>query len=172
MQKESKREVWQRGPVEGIPALLQPVAHALLQVKEELHENLKDFPAHLLWEKPAHAASVAFHLQHISGVIDRLFTYARGEMLSAEQIKMLEDEGKENRSVELVTLLHRVDGQVDKALDQLEKTNEDSLTEKRGIGRAQIPTTMIGLLFHAAEHSMRHLGQLIVTVKFLTPSNV
>jgi hypothetical protein len=28
-------EVWQRGPINGVPGLLQPVAHALLQVVED-----------------------------------------------------------------------------------------------------------------------------------------
>ena len=39
------------------------------------------FPPSLLWTRPAGLASVGFHLQHIAGVIDRLFTYARGEAL-------------------------------------------------------------------------------------------
>jgi hypothetical protein len=38
-------EVWLRGPLPGMPPLLQPVAHALLQAREELVELLHDFPA-------------------------------------------------------------------------------------------------------------------------------
>jgi len=167
MEKENLREVWQRGPVEGVPALLQPVAHALLQVKEELHQQVTGLPAGLLWQKPGNAASIAFHLQHLGGVLDRLFTYARGEMLSAAQLQSLSEEGKENQSIDVNSLLKRFDEQVEKSLDQLKKTDPGTLTESRGIGRAQIPTTVIGLLFHAAEHSMRHLGQLIVTIKVL-----
>src|SRR5207253_992178 len=86
--------VWQRGPVENIPALLQPVAHALLQAKEEVSEIVKGFPDSHLWQKPAGVASVGFHLQHLTGVLDRLFTYARGEALQAEQLKALAEEGK------------------------------------------------------------------------------
>ena len=66
-------EVWLRGPVENIPSLLQPVAHALLQAREEVNELLKDIPAEKLWIKPAGAASAGFHLQHMKGVPGRLF---------------------------------------------------------------------------------------------------
>jgi uncharacterized damage-inducible protein DinB len=171
MNSQVKREVWQRGPVEGIPLLLQPVAHALLQVKEELPDLLQDFPNEMLWQRPGNAASPAFHLQHMSGVIDRLFTYAKGEPLSKDQLEMLAKEGKEDGGITVPQLLEKFEKQVDTALQQLMQTAENSLTEARGIGRAQIPTTVSGLLFHAAEHTMRHLGQLLVTVKVLKNNN-
>jgi hypothetical protein len=81
----SKPEVWLRGPLIGTPVLLQPVAHALLQAREEISELMSGFPDELLWEKPAGLASPAFHLQHLSSVLDRLFTYARGEQLESKQ---------------------------------------------------------------------------------------
>lgn len=84
MQAAQQPEVWQRGPVAGIPPLLQPVAHALLQSGEEIHEIFKGFPAALLWQKPAGTACAAFHIQHITGVLNRLFTYAKGEALTPE----------------------------------------------------------------------------------------
>ena len=77
-------EVWLRGPVAGVPPPLQPVAHALLQAREEVEGLMQDFPEPKLWEKPAGVASVGFHLQHFAGVLSRLFTYARGESLDAE----------------------------------------------------------------------------------------
>jgi uncharacterized damage-inducible protein DinB len=55
--------------------------------------------------------------------------------------------------------------QVDKVLKELRDISEQELTKPRTVGRAKFPSTVIGLLFHAAEHTMRHLGQLIVTVK-------
>src|SRR6478736_2668590 len=92
-------EVWLRGPLLSIPALLQPVAHALLQAREEINEYMKDFDDSLLWERPANVASVGFHLQHIVGVQDRLFTYARAEMLSGQQLQYLKTEGVENEAI-------------------------------------------------------------------------
>jgi hypothetical protein len=78
MAKIKQPEVWLRGPLNGIPALLQPVAHALLQAREEVNEMMDGFPENMLWQKVAGMASPGFHLQHLTGVLDRLFTYASG----------------------------------------------------------------------------------------------
>lgn len=159
-------EVWLRGPVENIPSLLQPVAHALLQAKEEVNELMEDFPDQLLWIKPAGAASAGFHLQHLAGVLDRLFTYANGNSLSDLQLAALKAESDpEQTSATAIQLVQTFNEQVNKAIKKLQNTNEQSLTESRSVGRAQLPSTVMGLLFHAAEHTMRHLGQLIVTVR-------
>ncbi len=221
MPVHANSEYWLRGPVAGIPAVLQPVAHALLQSREEVNALMEGFPEEKLWERPAGVASPGFHLQHLAGVLDRLLTYAKGDMLSPRQLEELGEEdagasdipersegyerggpwrsrpdevlgadgvvgqgrnmgasspkamapeggsmGEDGR--ELPELLERYNRQIDKALLQLEETPELSLTEPRGVGRARIPSTVGGLLFHAAEHSMRHTGQLLVTIKILT----
>jgi uncharacterized damage-inducible protein DinB len=159
-------EVWLRGPLPGMPALLQPVAHALLQAREEVETNLHGFPDALLWERPAGVASAGFHLQHLAGVLDRLFTYARGEGLTPEQLAALAAEGNPTGSPDeaaaLVQLFHR---QVEKSLAQLRITEEKTLTDPREVGRAKLPSTVLGLLFHAAEHTQRHVGQLLVTAR-------
>jgi len=164
----SQPEYWLRGPVKNIPPLLQPVAHALLQARDEVKEALIDFPQDQCWKKPSGVASVAFHLQHLAGVLDRLFTYANGEQLDERQLAYLVAEGKENPAITLAGLLEHFSTQVDKSLAQLEKTDEKTLTETRGVGRKQIPSTVLGLLFHAAEHTQRHTGQLLVTAKILS----
>lgn len=160
-------EYWMRGPVKNVPALLQPVAHAMLQARDEVNEMMQGFPLHLLWQKPAELASPAFHLQHLSGVIDRLFTYAKAEQLSPQQLNELSAEGKEDSNINIENLLLRFNKQVGEALAQLAKTDEKILTNFRGVGRKQLPSTVMGLLFHTAEHTMRHTGQLLVTVKVL-----
>jgi len=167
MSNEKLPEVWLRGPIPDCPALLQPVAHALLQVREEVNQLMENFPEVLLWMRPGGVASPGFHLQHLTGILDRLFTYARGEQLSREQLDWLASEGKLEGSISLNKLLELFNKQVDIALKQLSVTDEAILTEVRGVGRAQIPSTVIGLLFHAAEHSTRHFGQLLVTVRVL-----
>jgi hypothetical protein len=165
---KSKSEVWQRGPLQNMPALLQPVAHALLQAREELHDMMDNFPEKYLWEKPAGVASPAFHLQHLTGVLDRLFTYARKEPLTSLQLQALNNEGnqQETKSTmkELIELFNK---QVDMAINALSNGNAEMLTELRTVGRKNIPTTLIGLYIHAAEHTMRHIGQLFVTVRIL-----
>lgn len=163
----SELEVWQRGPVDGVPALLQPVAHALLQAVEDVEKEMKTFPIDLLWEKPGGVASVGFHLKHLKGVVDRLFTYARGEMLSDAQAHSLKDEQLPGDADSTHILVHNFKNQVAAAIDQLKKTDVTALTEKRGVGRKQIPSTVLGLLFHAAEDIQRHVGQLIVTARIL-----
>lgn len=164
---QNEPEYWQRGPVAGIPPLLQPVAHALLQALSEVNLMMTGFPDKLLWERPAGMASPAFHLQHLSGVIDRLFTYAKAQSLSNEQLTYLANEGKQLSEITVTKLVQAFSDTVTDALSQLKITPEDSLTETRGIGRKQIPTTVLGLLFHAAEHAQRHVGQLLVTVNVL-----
>jgi uncharacterized damage-inducible protein DinB len=165
---EDKREVWQRGPLENVPALLQPVAHALLQAREELFDIMNTFSERLLWERPSGVASPAFHLQHLTGVLDRLFTYARKEQLSSKQLYALSIEGNQQEtSSSMMELIELFDKQVDLSVNELSRVNTDTLTETRTIGRKQIPTTLIGLYVHAAEHTMRHIGQLLVTVKVL-----
>jgi len=167
-----KLEVWQRGPLPNIIPVLQPVAHALLQAREEINEYLDGFPVELLWVKVAGMASVGFHLQHLSGVLDRVFTYARSESLTEFQFEQLREEGTD--SVEGFTvgqLVKRFDLQVDLALEQIKNTDEATLADFRGIGRAGLPSTVIGLLFHAAEHTMRHVGQLMVTAAVVKSMN-
>jgi hypothetical protein len=168
MAAEKLPEVWLRGPIPNIPALLQPVAHALLQAREEINELMKDFPDQLLWIKPANAASTGFHLQHLSGVLDRLFSYANGNALNERQLSALKAEGDPHKTAEgSGELVTRFNSQVDAALAALKQVDQNTLTEFRGVGRAQLPSTVQGLLFHAAEHTMRHLGQLLVTVKIV-----
>ena len=161
-------EVWLRGPLPEVPPLLQPVAHALLQAREEVTELMVDFPAAKLAERPLGLASVGFHLRHLAGVLDRTFTYARGEALSETQLAYLAAEGQppthEGAVSELVKAFSQ---QVEKALIQLIATSERSLPEWRGVGRAQLPSTVMGLLVHAAEHTTRHVGQLLVTARLV-----
>jgi uncharacterized damage-inducible protein DinB len=124
-----------------------------------------EFPEELLWERPGGVASVGFHLQHLAGVLDRLFTYAQGRTLSERQVAALAAEGVpdvERRAQELLAAFH---SQVDCALEQLRATDERTLTEYRPVGRAKLPSTVLGLLVHAAEHTQRHVGQLLVTVR-------
>lgn len=166
----SAPEAWLRGDVREVPAVLQPVAHALVQARDEVRELVADFPDALLWTRPHGVASVGFHLQHMSGVIDRLFTYARGESLTAEQRAALSAEGR-SIATNARELSIALDARVEQAIESLRRVDPGTLTERRTVGRAQLPSTVLGLLFHTAEHVQRHLGQLLVTVRVQRPSN-
>lgn len=165
--EEKQPEVWMRGPIPQVPALLQPVAHAILQVNEDIQKIDSDKYEKQLWIKPYGMASIAFHLQHIAGVIDRLMTYSRGESLNEEQFDSLSQEGQRNDNLCLEDLKGNLERTVEVFIAALKRINPDSLTEERFLGRKKIPTTQMGLLFHAAEHAQRHYGQLLVTLNLL-----
>ncbi|MDO6810206.1 DinB family protein [Zobellia galactanivorans] len=164
-----KPEVWLRGPIPEIPALLQPAAHALLQSCEEIERYLIDFPQDKLWTKVAGRASVGFHLQHITGVLDRMMSYARAESLSEEQFSYLSKEGQADEGRTVIQLVSAFQEKTQEALSLFKTLDEDTLREVRSVGRKKLPSTTLGLLFHAAEHSQRHVGQLLVTKSVLIP---
>ena len=166
-----KPEVWLRGPIEGIHPLLMPAAHALLGAQEDLHAAVADLTREQLCERPGGAASVGFHLRHIAGSLGRLYTYALGQPLTDSQRAALRAEGETGAPPEnAAELLALVGAAVDEALQVLRSTGENELLEFRGVGRAQLPSNTLGLLFHGAEHTQRHTGQVITTAKIIRGS--
>ncbi len=160
-------EPWLRGPVPSVPPLLQPVAHALLQASEDIRRVVTPLGADALWARPGGAASVGFHVRHAANALDRLFTYARGETLTPAQLASLRGEtaAEEQGRASARELIADFEAQVERALEQLRDTPADRLTDAREVGRAKLPSTVIGLLFHGAEHTQRHVGQTIATAK-------
>src|SRR6185503_100030 len=148
-------EAWMRGPIEGIDPMLMPVAHALVQAREDLGELVASVRDEHVWQRPG-------------GALDRLFTYARGERLSDAQKAAVRGEGEPgDPPASLADLVRDAQAQIDRALEQLRRTPRTQLLDFRGVGREQLPSNVLGLLFHAAEHSTRHAGQLISTAKIL-----
>ena len=159
-------EVWLRGAVPGIPPLLQPVAHSLLQCRDEVAACVPGLNAEQLVARPGGAASIAYHVRHAIGSLDRLLTYARGRQLSDEQWAHLKAErNADGASAE--ELVAAFDDAIRHSLEQVRDTGEATLVEPRAVGRKQLPSTVVGLLFHAAEHTQRHVGQLVTTAKVL-----
>ena len=164
----SEPEVWLRGALPDVPPLLQPVAHSLLQCREEVRGALRDLRPAQLWAMPGGAASAGYHARHAAGSLDRLLTYARGESLSSAQREALASEGAPDVADGAAARLTDVfDVAIERALAQVRATEERVLLEPRGVGRFQLPSTVIGLLFHAAEHTQRHAGQLVTTAKIV-----
>jgi hypothetical protein len=161
-------DVWLRGPVEGYPAELQPAVHALLQAVEEVDAALTPLSLDQIWATPGGAASIGFHARHIAGALDRLYTYARGQALSEAQIAYMKAEGVAgDPPADAAALINTVRTGVDAALGQLRATPVSDLAQARTVGRKLLPTTVLGLLFHGAEHSTRHAGQIITTAKIV-----
>jgi uncharacterized damage-inducible protein DinB len=160
-------EAWLEGPLEGVEPFLMPVAQALVQVGRDV-ERLAELAPETLWSRPGGAASVGFHLKHVAGVLDRLLTYARGETLGEEQLKALRAEAEPGEPpVDAATLVREARVAVERALAQIGSTPRETLLERRGVGRKQLPSTVLGLLHHAAEHAVRHTGQALTTARIV-----
>jgi uncharacterized damage-inducible protein DinB len=161
-------DVWLKGPVAGVPPALQPAAHALLQTVEDVRHALEGFPEEDVWITPGGAASIGFHLVHLVGSTDRLCTAARGESLNeAQKAARNAEKTPPSPRPPLATLVDGMAAAVNAAVDQLRATDPATLSQPRPVGRAALPTTIGGLLFHAGEHSQRHAGQIVTTAKIL-----
>lgn len=160
-------EWWQRGPVDGVPDLLQPVAHILLQVGETADELVANLTESEWNARPANVASAAFHIRHMAAVIDRLFTYARGESLTPEQFTELKSEGDPVTTGDVPKVMAALHSRIDGAIGELRAIDPATLGQFREVGRAKLPSTVIGCLVHGAEHAMRHIGQLSVTTRIV-----
>jgi hypothetical protein len=161
-------EVWLRGPINGIQPLLQPAAHTLLQVGEDVLPIVQDLTPVLLWARPGGAASIGFHLTHLPGSLDRLLTYSRAESLTPEQLAALAAERTvHDDRPDLATVLARFAAGLEAAIGYLRTVPSDSLLLPREVGRKRLPSTTLGLIFHAAEHSARHAGQIVTLTRVM-----
>jgi uncharacterized damage-inducible protein DinB len=144
-----------------------PAAHALLQTMEDVQTAAAELSVDELWRPAGTAAPVGFHLKHLAGSTDRLLTYARGERLTDAQKAALADERSPGTPpADAATLLALLRATIDAALGQLRATPAATLHEARQVGR-NAASTVLGLVFHAAEHSQRHAGQVVTTVKVM-----
>ena len=159
-------EAWLRGPVPGVAAVLQPAAHALIQANEDVAALAPSVATDVLWAERG-AATAGFHLLHMVGALDRLFGYARGEGLSEAQKAVLRAEAVPHPELDGAALSRQVAQAVDRALEQLRATDAERVFDERRVGRAGLPSTVLGLLFHGAEHTTRHAGQFITTIKLV-----
>jgi hypothetical protein len=158
----SEPEVWLQGPVPGVCDELQPVAHSLLQSLRELEAILAPLDVTTANARPGAAAAISFHARHLAGSIDRLLTYAAGEMLSDQQRAALAAE-KTEVSCDGRTLFDEARRAIERALHVVRSTDAAVLGEQRAVGTARLPSTVRGLLFHLAEHTLMHVGQIRTT---------
>jgi uncharacterized damage-inducible protein DinB len=161
-------EAWLRGPVPDVPDLLMPAAHALIHAQEDAARALDGLSAGAVWAEPAGAPSVGYHVRHLVGALDRLLTYARDQPLSVAQRAALDAESQPPHPLlDAVALMALVHVATARALAELAATDVATLLAPRGVGRSRLPSTVWGLLFHAAEHSARHAGQALTTARIV-----
>ena len=162
-------EAWLDGPVEDVPNALMPAAHAFLDALSDIERAASALTVDEVWMRPGGAASVGFHIRHVAGSTERLLTYARGAGLTPDQLAAIPLEaepGEQPPTAAALLVALRV--AVDAALNEYRVTSPDVLSEARRVGRAGLPSTVQGLLFHAADHAMRHAGQVVATAKIIT----
>ena len=162
-------EAWLRGPIDGVDPYLQPAAHALVQAREDLDMATRGVSREQLWMRPNGAASLGYHLRHMAGSLERLLTYARGAQLDDRQYSALKSELEPGDPPDDVTnVVAHARNAIDAALAQIRATRRHELLEPRTVGRQALPSNVIGLLFHAAGHTARHVGQAITTAKIVS----
>lgn len=158
-------EAWLRGPLPHVDARLAPVLYTFQQTREDLARHTAGLSASEVWARPHGLAPLGFHLRHIAGSVDRLTTYLEGRPLNAAQLEALAAEMEPGASV--VELLAQVDAALRRAEQTICATDAATFAEPRWVGRKRLPTTVIGLVVHIAEHTQRHLGQAIVMARLV-----
>jgi uncharacterized damage-inducible protein DinB len=161
---DSLPEPWMRGPIAGVDPLLAPVLYTFQQAREELRHWTERISASQLWATPHRFGSVGFHMRHIAGSTDRLISYLQGKPLNAAQLATLQAE-HDPAGAGRDELLALVDAAFEGAESVVRTLDPATLREPRGVGRQQLPTTVLGLLVHIAEHTQRHVGQAISAAK-------
>jgi uncharacterized damage-inducible protein DinB len=163
-------EPWLRGTHTDVPAVGRAVLHALELALDDITkwtEGLTDLEVHTL---PLGLPPVAFHLRHIARSVDRILTYAEGGQLTAEQLALLKAEqvGPEHDEREtLAMLIAEVEASFSNAAERVRTLAAADFNTFRGVGRKQLPTSIGGALIHVADHTQRHVGQVVTTAKVL-----
>jgi uncharacterized damage-inducible protein DinB len=147
---------------------MMPAAHALIQSRADIEMRAASLSTEQVWTKPGGGTSVGFHLRHIAGSIDRLLTYTAGRNLNDEQFRFLSEERIAGTPpTDAAQLIAAAQSKIDEALSVIRATPDEFLFEARAVGRAKLPTNVFGLLFHIAEHTQRHTGQIIATARIV-----
>jgi len=161
-------EPWLRGTHADVPAAARAVLHALDLALGDLTQwtaGLTDAEVH---SQPLGLTPIAFHLRHIAGSTDRILLYAEGGQLSPEQLATLKAESaSEGKQESLAELLSHVELAFNHAAGRIRMLATANLDTPRFVGRKQLPTSIGGALIHVADHTMRHVGQVITTAKTL-----
>jgi uncharacterized damage-inducible protein DinB len=157
-------EPWLRGPIPDVHPLIAPLLFTFQQAREDLSFHTEGLTDEEIWAAPKGLGSAGFHLRHIAGSTDRLMTYLRGAALNAGQMETLRTE-HEPAGAGRKELLELVERAFEEGEAVVRAIDPASLAEPRTVGRQHLPTTVIGLLLHIAEHTQRHVGQAICAAK-------
>jgi uncharacterized damage-inducible protein DinB len=158
-------EPWMSGTHGDVPAVGRAVLHALELAKDDLSKWTAGLRDDEVIAHPLGLPSVAFHLRHIARSVDRILCYAEGNQLSAEQLAALKSE--QSGDGFLAELLAEVEASFSKAAERVRVLATADFDTPRAVGRKQMPTSIGGALIHVADHTQRHVGQVVTTAKVL-----
>jgi uncharacterized damage-inducible protein DinB len=139
--------------------------HALELSREDIERWCAPLSDEALNARPSDIAPVAFHLRHIVRSLDRLLTYAEGEVLQPDQLDVLKTELDPGATH--AVLFSEFRKGIDDAMHRVRAFAAADLEQPRSVGRKALPTTVGGLLVHCADHTQRHTGQAITTAKIV-----
>jgi uncharacterized damage-inducible protein DinB len=158
-------EPWLRGTLAEIEPVRRAVLHALELAGEDAERWCSNLSGEEIFARPANLPSVAFQLRHIVRSLDRLLTYAEGRQLTDVQRMGLRSEMAPLGTQ--VDVLAEFRSELQRAMERVRAFAPEQFAEVRGVGRKLLPSTVVGLLIHCAEHTQRHVGQMVTTVKVL-----
>jgi uncharacterized damage-inducible protein DinB len=158
-------EPWLRGQSAGIHPLTTPVLYAFQQAREDLARHTEGLTREQLWARPYGLGPAGFHIRHIGGSVERLATYLQGRQLMEEQLAAAQREMEPGADRD--ELLAGLDAALRDAESVVRSVDPAKLAEPREVGRKRLPTTVIGLLTHIAEHTQRHVGQAVTTARIV-----
>jgi uncharacterized damage-inducible protein DinB len=164
MNPEPLQEPWLRGPIDGVDPLIAPVLYAFQQAREDVSRYAAGLTTAQLWARPHGFGSVGFHIRHIAGSTERLMSYLDERSLTPDQLAELESEHEPGMDYE--QLLAHLGRSLCDAEAVVRRIDPATLAARRFVGRKRLPTTVIGLLTHIAEHTQRHVGQAISAAKW------
>jgi uncharacterized damage-inducible protein DinB len=157
-------EPWMRGPIDGVHPLLAPALYSFQMAREDLEKYTAGLSPEAIWATPHGFASVGFHILHIAGSTNRLVTYLQGKDLTEAQLAAMQAE-QSPAALSRAHLLEKLNRAFLEAEAVIRATAPATLSDARTVGRKRLPTTVIGLLTHVAEHTQRHVGQAISAAK-------
>lgn len=158
-------EPWLRGTFAELPAVARGVLHAFELAQEDVNRWCESLSEDDLNARPFELPSIAFHLRHIPRSLDRLLAYAEGNQLSTEQIAALKSELDPDANRDALFAEFRQG--LEDAEQRVRALAAADLEQPRFVGKKQLPTCVGGLLVHLADHTQRHVGQVVTTAKIL-----
>jgi hypothetical protein len=162
---ESNVEPWLRGTLTDVDPVRRQVLHALEITAEDIDRWCASLTDAEMEGCPHGLPSVGFHLRHMGRSLDRLLTYAEGRQLAPDQLALLTNE--QVPSIRATQTVAEFRMALQEAGLRIRNVDPDRYAQSRAVGRQHLPTTVVGLLIHCAEHTQRHSGQAITTAKIM-----